>query len=392
VTTLPTLDDDRDASLTDRLIVREPASQPNPAAALGSWWPRPAERLDHAMTFTHADALAAIVRQEGLAAPEVSQLLELLLSGTITPEAGAQLLTAWTARGETATELATVVHLLLTHAVQVPLSGPCFDLCGTGGSELTRYNVSTTVAFVLAAAGVPVAKHGNRGSKRPNGSFDLLDALGVPFALPPKHLATLFLETGVCFLFARSMHPAVAKIAPMRKLVAGRTIFNLAGPLANPCKPARQVVGVVKDATAQVVAGALQHLHVERAIVVKGHPGLDEVSITGPSHLWEVAHGRTHHRIVEHFHQHGLDHAALPGGDADVNASLFADLLQGRQVGPLLDMVIANAALALDCWRNSAHPGGQEAIAVVREIIASGLAWNKYQCHKRLAEKLAVEA
>ena len=340
------------------------------------------------MSLTLADARAAIDRQEGLSASEVTDLLALLLSGAVTPAAGAQLLSAWTARGETATELAALVQSLLTHAVQVPLPGPCFDLCGTGGSDLTRYNVSTTVAFVLAAAGVPVAKHGNRGSKRPNGSFDLLDALGVPFALPPRHLATLVQETGICFLFARSMHPAVAQVAPMRKLAGGRTIFNLAGPLANPCKPVRQVVGVVKNTTAQVVAGALQQLNIERAIVVRGHPGLDEISITGPSHLWEVAYGRTHHRIVEHFHHHGLDHAALPGGDADVNAPLFADLLQGRQVGPLLDMVIANAALALDCWRNSAHPGGQESISVVREIITSGLAWDRYQLHRRLAERL----
>jgi anthranilate phosphoribosyltransferase len=340
------------------------------------------------MTLHLADARAAIDRPTGMSAAEVSQLLNLLLSGTLNAEVGAQLLTAWAVRGETATELATVVQSLLTHAVHIPVSEPCFDLCGTGGSDLTRYNVSTTVAFVLAAIGVPVAKHGNRGSKRPNGSFDLLDALGVPFALPPKHLATLFEETGVCFLFARSMHPAVATVAPMRKLVAGRTIFNLAGPLANPCKPRRQVVGVVKDATAQVVAGALHHLGVEHAIVVKGHPGLDEVSITGPSHLWEVAHGRTHHRIIEHFHHHGLDHADLPGGDADVNASLFAELLQGRHQGPLLDMIIANAALALDCWRQSPNPGDQETFREVREAIAKGLAWNKYQAHKQLAEHL----
>jgi anthranilate phosphoribosyltransferase len=263
------------------------------------------------------------------------------------------------------------------------------DLCGTGGSELTRFNVSTTVAFVLASAGVPVAKHGNRGSRRPNGSFDLLDALGIPFALPPAHLAELQRTTGLCFLFARTMHPAVAAVAPMRKLVAGRTIFNLAGPLANPCRPTRQVVGVTREALAHVVAGALQHLGIERAIVVRGHPGLDEVSITGPSHLWEVANGHTHHRIVEHYHHHGLDHSALPGGDAPENAAIFHRLLTGEETGPLRDMVVANAAMALDCWRGHPHAGNPDTIAEVMDLLLSGRPRETYHAHRRNARRLA---
>ncbi len=319
--------------------------------------------------------------------------VELLLAGLLDHEVvaadGASILSQWTARGETALELATLVRILLKRAVKVPLNGPSMDLCGTGGSDLTRFNVSTTVAFVLATAGVPVTKHGNRGSRRPNGSFDLLDALGIPFQLEPRQIAEIFVKTGLCFIFARAFHPAIAKVAPLRKLVTGRTIFNLAGPLANPCRPTRQVVGVTNEATAQVIAGALTLLGVERGIVVRGHPGLDEVSITGPTHLWEVADGHTHHRIVEHFHHHGLDHAALPGGDAPENAIIFKRLLTGEETGPLHDMVVANAALALDCWRGHAHPGSASTIDEVRDLLASKAVATTYERHRRVARAVA---
>ena len=341
------------------------------------------------MLLTPDQAMALVTQPSGLSEDGVRLVLHLLLDGEMTPTDGAALLGAWTARGETASELAHLVEELLKRSIPLPIQSPCMDLCGTGGSELTRFNISTTVTFVLAAAGVPVAKHGNRGSKRPNGSFDLLDALGIPFQLTPAHLAQLFHDTGLCFLFARSIHPCVARVAPMRKLVHGRTIFNLAGPLANPCRPTRQIVGVTKESTAHIVTGALNLLGVERAIVVRGHPGLDEMSITGPSHLWEVAGGHTHHRIVEHFHHHGLDHTSLPGGDASENATLFSKILQHQETGPLLDMVLANAALALDCWRSTPHPGNAETIEEVRDLISSGRAWATYQRHRRIARSLA---
>ena len=336
-----------------------------------------------------AQAHTWIDQPHGMNEEQVELLMHGLLDAQVVAVDGAEVLRRWAIRGETALELATVVKFLRQRAVQIPLPGPSMDLCGTGGSNLTRYNVSTTVAFVLATAGVPIAKHGNRGSKRPNGSFDLLDALGIPFQLTPPQIVEIFAKTGICFLFARSFHPVVARVAGMRKLVAGRTIFNLAGPLANPCRPSRQVVGVTNEATAQVIAGALTLLGVERSIVVRGHPGIDEVSITGPTHLWEVADGHTHHRIVEHFHHHGLDHDALPGGDAPENARIFQSLLAGEENGPLHDMIVANAALALDCWRGHAHPGSSSTIDEVRELLASKAVAMSYVRHRRVARAVA---
>ncbi len=324
-----------------------------------------------------------------LSVGDTAQALDLLLGGTIPVEAGATFLSTWAARGETGQEVAAVVTAMLERAEQIPLSGPAFDLCGTGGSGLTRYNVSTTVAFILAALGVPVAKHGNRGSKRPNGSFDLLEALGIPFQLSPRHHAELFADTGVCFLFARQMHPAVGAVAPMRKLAGGRTIFNVAGPLANPCRPVRQVVGVANERTAQVIITALKTLGTQRAVVVRGHPGLDEISVTGPTHAWDLRNDHAHHLIFEHFHHAGLSHDDLPGGDADENARLFGDIVAGRAPGPLEDMVVINAAVALACWRELPGLEITDVANEVREALRDGRVERTVLRHRRMARRLA---
>jgi len=292
------------------------------------------------------------------------------MSGNVPAEDGATILAAWTARGETGSELAAAVEALRERAPTLALDRPCFDVVGTGGSGLIRYNVSTTVCFVLAAAGIPVAKHGNRGSARANGSFDFLEALGIPLTLPIAAHQRLFADHGLCFLFARAMHPAVAAVAPMRRLVHGRTIFNLAGPLANPARPCRQMLGVAHSAIAPVLIQAAQHLGLERALVVNGHPGLDEISITGPTHVWDLRDGRSHHQVCTLFHQPGLDHVHLPGGDATENAATFLRLINGTETGPLLDLVAANAGAAMDCWHG--RNVGTTACSEARALILNG--------------------
>lgn len=343
------------------------------------------------MSLTLAAARAAVARPGGMTADETRSLFALLMGGNLPVGEGAQLLESWSARGETAAELVAVVQELLGRALRPSTTVRCLDVVGTGGSGLDRYNVSTTAAFVAAAAGVPVAKHGNKGSQRPNGSFDLLEALGVPYQLPVAALERLLARTGICFLFARSMHPAMAAVAPMRRLCPRRTIFNLAGPLANPWRPVRQLTGCARTHYGAVMAATLSGLGMERAAVVVGHPGIDEISVTGPTELWEVDRSGIRHRIEAGCVRPDCDYAALPGGDGVANAVVFRRLLTGDETGPLRDMVAVNAGVVLDLWRDRAL-GSAEGLAEARELIATGAAWRLFERHREAALAEASQA
>ena len=331
--------------------------------------------------------------REAVAAPmtdaQAVAVIELLLSGSLSDADGAGLLVTWAERGETGSEVAAVVRALQERAVRVAVAdGGVCDVCGTGGSGVERFNISTTVSFVLAALGIPVAKHGNRGSRRPNGSFDLLEALGIPIDLGPEALAQLHRETGLCFLFARSHHPAVGKAVPYRKAAGRRTIFNLSGPLANPSTVARQLVGTTTAELAAVLADALQRLAVPAALVVWGEPGIDEISVTGRTDWLRVSPaGIEPGAFTEPLHP-GLDHADLPHGDASENVETFTRLLQGDEQGPLLDMLCINAGAAIDLWRDRAPAYVGEGAAEARAVIASGAAWERFCQHRDLAQQL----
>ena len=281
------------------------------------------------MTLERARELTAA--SPGMSEAQTRAVLELLMGGTLSAPDGGALLAGWNARGETGIELAALVRGLLEHATALALPGRILDLCGTGGSGLGRYNVSTTAAFVLAGCGVRVAKHGNRGSVTANGSFDLLDALQVPFQLTPAGHAALLGESGVCFLFARLMHPAVAVVAPYRKAAGRRTIFNLAGPLANPGRPQVQLIGVANWAQAEVLAESLALLGTERAVVVQGEPGIDEVSVSGVTRWIEVRRQGAHHLRTHGAYRHAehIPYHELPAGTGLDNARHFAALMDG---------------------------------------------------------------
>ena len=320
---------------------------------------------------------------------DTQQVLSLLMAGSLETEKGAQLLTTWAKRGETGLELASAVDFLKQHAVAVPLERASFDLCGTGGSGLSRFNVSTTVAFVLAAAGVPVAKHGNRGSARPNGSFDLLDALEVPFDMPPAQLVELQQQTGLCFLFARTHHPAVGKVVPYRKAAGCRTIFNLAGPLANPAPLSHQLIGTTNERSALVLAQALQELGENAALVVWGHPGIDEISVTGPTQLLSVNRAHVTKICWDAPAHPGLDYAQLPHGNAVDNAAVFLSILAGSEKGPLLDMICENAGAALDLWAGRPPQTAGEGARQARALIEAGQVQKAFVAHREAAQRLS---
>ena len=267
--------------------------------------------------------------------------------------AKAGFLRALRSKGETAEEMAGFAEALLGHAVDPQLSpaelhGPLLDVCGTGGDRMELFNVSTTSMFVLAAGGAVVVKHGNRAITSKCGGADVLEALGVDIELPPVDLSRCVRELGLGFLFAPAYHPAFKAIAPVRKQLAAEgtaTIFNLLGPLLNPARPARQLVGVFSREALPKYARALQSLCRTRAWAVHGS-GLDEVSLTDPSDVVEV-----HQDSVSEFLLHpadlGLSGATLEdlrGGDRAENAALLVGILDGSVAGPKREMVALNAA------------------------------------------------
>lgn len=344
--------------------------------------------MNHEGTIDLAAARRLVADPAGMDAGAVADVLGLLLDGSLAEADGGALLAAWSQRGETAAELAALVRLLRERAVRVPVAAPSLDLCGTGGTGLTRFNISTTAAFVLAAAGIPVAKHGNLGSRRPNGSFNLLAELGCAYELPPEALAELQAETGVCFIFARTHHPAVGTVVPYRKAAGGRTIFNLAGPLANPAALRCQLIGVADPALAPVIADALRELAVERALVVHGEPGIDELSVVGASRWWQIDADAVRPGGSDTVLVPDLQHDELPGGDAPANAATFARLLDGSETGPLHEMLCVNAGAAIDCWHGRAPeltgPGYRQA----KELLASGAVHSTFERHRDLSRRL----
>ncbi|TVR43265.1 MAG: anthranilate phosphoribosyltransferase [Planctomycetota bacterium] len=335
-----------------------------------------------------SQARAAVAQADGMDTAQANAFLDLLMTGSLSPEEGGSLLRALSERGETATELAAVVRGLLARARMLPNPVAAADCCGTGGSGRTRFNVSTTAAVVVAACGIPMAKHGNKGSRRPNGSFDLLEALGVPLHLSPEAQSQLLRDHCLTFCFARAHHPAVAAVVPYRQAAGGRTIFNLAGPLANPAAVDCQVVGVCDAATAQVVAEALHLLGRQRAVVVTGEPGWDEFVLDGRNHLLTVGADGVEARCLPAPWPQSSPFQ-LPGGDAEDNVEVFSELLSGRHSGPLLELVCFAAGAVIDTWYGRPVDFHGEGSAQAREALQSGQAKLRFDAYLAAAQALS---
>ena len=277
-------------------------------------------------------------------------VLREMLEGDASDIQIAALVTAIATRGPTVDELAGFVQALRAMGQPLPLSDTerdeLVDTCGTGGDGHGTFNISTAAALVAAAAGVKVAKHGNRGVTSKCGSADVLEALGIPVELSPASAVDCLRQTGFMFLYAPSLHPAMKRVKPIRRALGFRTIFNLAGPLANPAGAKAQVVGVF--AGLDLVADSLARLGVRHAFVVRGRDGLDELTLNGVSEVAEVREHTVRNFTLE-AGDAGLQQAplsALQGCDAMGNASLIEKILQGEP-GPRRDVVLLNAAAAL---------------------------------------------
>ena len=294
-------------------------------------------------------ALETLLAGQSLDAERTAVLFEAVLAGTVPPTQVAALLVALRMRGETADELVGAARVLRAHVVAVPDGGAdAVDTCGTGGDGAGTFNVSTAAALVVAGAGVPVAKHGNRAVSGAVGSTDVLEALGVVVELPPARLAACLREVGIAFLHAPALHPALARVAPLRRELGVRTIFNLLGPLANPAGVRRQVIGVPEPRWLGPMAEALQRLGTEHAWVVCGDGGLDELALSGPSRVACVRGGRMTTLEVrpEALGLAPAPLAALAVQSVAESAARIRDVLGGI-AGPARDIVRLNAAAAL---------------------------------------------
>ncbi|OAG27308.1 anthranilate phosphoribosyltransferase [Thermodesulfatator autotrophicus] len=330
------------------------------------------------------EALLKASEAKDLAPEEIEAAFSEVITGNFDERQLAALLTALKIKGETWEEIAALARTLrkvareVTHSL--PEEEPLVDTCGTGGDRKGTFNVSTAAAFVVSAAGVKVAKHGNRSVSSKCGSADVLEALGVKIDMPPEVAAACLETCGLCFLFAPLYHPAMKYVAPVRKALGFRTIFNLVGPLLNPARANTQVLGVSDFRLTEKMAFALDALGARRALVVFGEEGYDEFVVTGSTKVSELREGRITTYYVDP-EDVGFELCEEPeellGGDAQQNAEIIRNILLGKETGPKRDMVALNAGAAIYAAEKAIDlkAGVKKAL----EILASGKAMDKLE-------------
>ncbi|MCB1216967.1 anthranilate phosphoribosyltransferase [bacterium] len=339
------------------------------------------------------ESLETILSGAELSREQARALLAEMLDNGASPELGSALLVALRMRGESSAELCGFAELMRERCTPVEVRpGPdLIDTCGTGGDGSGSFNISTATAFVAAGMGLRVAKHGNRSVSSRCGSADVLEELGVNVLLDSRGMAECIEHCGVGFLYAPALHPAMASLAPLRRALGVRTCFNMLGPLSNPARASRQLIGCFSEDCARRIAGALSMLGGSRAFVVAGRDGLDEISLSAATLLIEVNGNDIRSRELQpaDFGLAGIEKCALLGGERSENADIIRRLLAG-EAGPAREIVLANAAAC-------AVLGGlcdklPEGVAIAAEAIDSGRAKAALQALVNLSNSLEVAA
>jgi anthranilate phosphoribosyltransferase len=319
------------------------------------------------------EVLTRLLRGDDLEESLAADVMTAMMAGEAEPSQVAGLLVALRAKGEGSGEIAGFVRSMLAAAERIDLDVGLVDTCGTGGDGAGTFNISTVAALVIAAAGQPVAKHGNRAASGTCGSADLLEAFGVVIDLPPEAVAATVTELGIGFLYARSFHPAMRHVAPVRQHLGIRTVFNVLGPLSNPAGAQYQVVGVAEHRMAGVMAEALRRLGKRHVLVFRGEDGLDELTTTGVNDVWEVHDDRVEQWRLDPT-ELGIARASLDdlrGGGVATNVAITEAILSGRE-GPHADIVALNAAAGL--YAADQVPSLSDGLDRAREALASGAA------------------
>lgn len=328
--------------------------------------------------------LQQLLDRQSLSFDQAVQLMQGWLSEEIEPVLSGAILAAIQAKGVSAEELAGMAKVLQQQCSSLKLSQPAIpviDTCGTGGDGASTFNISTAVAFVAAAAGVRVAKHGNRSASSKVGSADVLEALGVNLNAPSDKVQAALSEVGITFLFAPGWHPALKVVAPMRRSLKVRTVFNLLGPLVNPLQPTGQIIGVCEPNLLTTIAHALLSLSTQKAIVLHGREKLDEAGLGDLTDLAVLSEGQVEMTSLNP-QELGLTPAPigeLRGGEVAENAEILRSVLQGKGTQAQRDVVALNAALALQVGEAIAIGEHAKGISLAKDILQSGAAWSKFE-------------
>ncbi|MEY9953280.1 anthranilate phosphoribosyltransferase [Leifsonia sp. EB34] len=335
-----------------------------------------------------SSVLTSLLAREDLSVADAAWAMDQVMSGEATEAQLAAFLIALRAKGETVDEIVGFRDAILDHAVPLPVDPMALDIVGTGGDRFGTVNVSTTASIVAAAAGVPVIKHGNRAASSSSGSSDVLAALGIDLTLPPERVAEVLKSTGITFAFASAFHPGFANAGPVRSQLGVPTVFNFLGPLCNPARPEASAVGVATLDRIPLIVGVFQ-TRGATALVFRGDDGLDELSTTGHSHVWEVSRGLvTEHDIDPR--DLGIPRARIEdllGKDAAYNAAVVRAVLAGQE-GPVRDIVLLNAAAGLVSYELASDPSRVQVsildrfrshMAVAAQAIDSGAAAAKLE-------------
>jgi len=331
------------------------------------------------------DILKKVTKGEDLSKEEMITAIKQIMSEDIDPILASSLLTALKIKGEAIDEIAGAAMALREKALSITIDDECtLDTCGTGGDYSGTFNISTAVAFVSAAAGIKVCKHGNRSVSSKCGCADVLEEVGIPIVLKPEQVKQLIEETNFGFLFAPTHHKAMKHVMPVRKALKLRTLFNIIGPLSNPANANYQLVGVYEEKLVEIFAQALSELKITRALVVHGKDGLDEMTTTEDTLIAEVKDDKYKIKTIkpEDFGLKRTTLDALKGGDATVNKEIMLQIFKGKK-GPKRDIVLLNSGAAL--YITGKSESINEGIEIAKELIDSGKVLKKLEEYKERA-------
>ena len=333
------------------------------------------------------EAIKLLVEGKDLSEEQMTGAMKDIMEGKATDAQIGAFLTALRMKGETVEEITGAAKVMREKVTSIKAPAYTIDTCGTGGDMSHTFNISTTTALIVAACGVPVAKHGNRSVSSSCGSADVLEALGIKIDLEPQKVEKCLEETGFGFMFAPLFHPAMKFAIGPRKEMGIRTIFNILGPMTNPAGAERQVLGVFSDKLTEPMAKVLGNLGVKHAFVVHGEDGLDEITITDKTRVTELKNGNidTYFISPEDFHFKKAEKDDLKGGNAGENAEIVIDILKGEK-GPKRDIVLMNAAAALVAGEKAKD--FNEAAAIAAKAIDSGAALKKLEEVKKVSNTL----